>query len=69
MKETFSLGDLILSVSSYRKGNGKVVAAVADLLEAGEIKKPRQKKSLDQRREENAVVWEKIQRLRKGLAP
>jgi hypothetical protein len=35
---SYSLGDLILAVSSYRKKDGQVVAAVADLLESGTLK-------------------------------
>lgn len=34
----FSLGDLIVAVSSYSKNNGETVAAVADLLETGRVR-------------------------------
>ena len=34
----FSLGDLIMAVSSYSKNNGETVAAVADLLETGRVR-------------------------------
>jgi hypothetical protein len=34
----FSLGDLILAVSSYSKNNRETVAAVADLLESGQVR-------------------------------
>lgn len=33
----YSLGDLIMAVSSYTKNNRETVAAVADLLESGAI--------------------------------
>lgn len=33
-----SLGDLILAVSSYSKNNRETVAAVADLLESGQVR-------------------------------
>lgn len=34
----YSLGDLILAVSSYSKNNGETVAAVSDLLESGRVR-------------------------------
>ena len=34
----YSLGDLILAVSSYSKNNRETVAAVADLLESGRVR-------------------------------
>jgi hypothetical protein len=34
----FSLGDLILAVSSYSKNNRETIAAVADLLETGRVR-------------------------------
>lgn len=34
----YSLGDLILAVSSYSKNNRETVAAVADLLESGQVR-------------------------------
>ncbi len=34
----FSLGDLIMAVSSYSKNNRETVAAVADLLDSGRVK-------------------------------
>ena len=34
----YSLGDLILAVSSYSKNNRETVAAVADLLDSGRVK-------------------------------
>jgi hypothetical protein len=34
----YSLGDLILAVSSYSKNNRETVAAVADLLESGKVR-------------------------------
>ena len=33
-----SLGDLILAVSSYSKNNRETIAAVADLLESGQVR-------------------------------
>ena len=34
----YSLGDLILAVSSYSKNNCETVAAVADLIESGRVR-------------------------------
>jgi hypothetical protein len=34
----YSLGDLILAVSTYSKNNRETVAAVADLLESGQVR-------------------------------
>jgi hypothetical protein len=34
----YSLGDLILAVSTYSKNNRETVAAVADLLESGKVR-------------------------------
>ncbi|MDQ3621491.1 MAG: hypothetical protein M3463_03255 [Verrucomicrobiota bacterium] len=34
----YSLGDLILAVSSYSRNNRETVAAVADLLESGKVR-------------------------------
>jgi hypothetical protein len=34
----YSLGDLILAVSSYSKNSRETVAAVADLLESGQVR-------------------------------
>ena len=34
----YSLGDLIMAVSSYSKNNRETVAAVADLLESGKVR-------------------------------
>ena len=34
----YSLGDLILAVSSYSKNNRETVAAVADLIESGRVR-------------------------------
>ena len=34
----YSLGDLIMAVSSYTKNNRETVAAVADLLESGRVR-------------------------------
>jgi hypothetical protein len=34
----YSLGDLILAVSSFSKNNRETVAAVADLLESGRVR-------------------------------
>lgn len=34
----YSLGDLILAVSSYSKNNRETVAAVADLLDTGRVR-------------------------------
>jgi hypothetical protein len=34
----YSLGDLILAVSSYSKNSKETVAAVADLLESGRVR-------------------------------
>ena len=36
--DQYSLGDLILAVSSYSKNNRETVAAVADLLESGKVR-------------------------------
>ena len=35
---SYSLGDLIMAVSSYSKNNRETVAAVADLLESGQVR-------------------------------
>lgn len=37
-RATLSLGDLILAVSSCSKNNRETVAAVADLLESGQVR-------------------------------
>ena len=37
-RNNYSLGDLILAVSSYSKNNRETVAAVADLLESGRVR-------------------------------
>ncbi|EDY19742.1 hypothetical protein CfE428DRAFT_2918 [Chthoniobacter flavus Ellin428] len=37
-RSNFSLGDLIVAVSSYTKNNRETVAAVADLLESGRVR-------------------------------
>lgn len=37
-RNSYSLGDLILAVSSYSKNNRETVAAVADLLESGRVR-------------------------------
>jgi len=37
-RANYSLGDLILAVSSYSKNNRETVAAVADLLESGQVR-------------------------------
>lgn len=34
----YSLGDLILAVSSYSKNNRETVAAVADLIDSGRVR-------------------------------
>jgi hypothetical protein len=34
----YCLGDLILAVSSYSRNNRETVAAVADLLESGQVR-------------------------------
>ena len=34
----YNLGDLILAVSTYSKNNRETVAAVADLLESGQVR-------------------------------
>ena len=34
----YSLGDLIMAVSSYSRNNRETVAAVADLLESGQVR-------------------------------
>jgi hypothetical protein len=34
----YSLGDLILAVSTYSKNNRETVAAVADLLDSGKVR-------------------------------
>ncbi|MEA3210017.1 MAG: hypothetical protein QOE70_3074 [Chthoniobacter sp.] len=34
----YSLGDLILAVSAYSRNNRETVAAVADLLESGQVR-------------------------------
>lgn len=36
--ECYSLGDLIMAVSSYTKNNRETVSAVADLLESGRVR-------------------------------
>jgi hypothetical protein len=35
---SYSLGDLILAVSSYSKNSRETIAAVADLLDSGRVK-------------------------------
>jgi hypothetical protein len=37
-RANYSLGDLIMAVSSYSKSNRETVAAVADLLESGRVR-------------------------------
>jgi hypothetical protein len=37
-RSNLSLGDLIMAVSSYSKNNRETVAAVADLLESGQVR-------------------------------
>jgi len=37
-RANYSLGDLILAVSSCSKNSGETVAAVADLLESGRVR-------------------------------
>ena len=37
-RANYSLGDLILAVSSFSKNNRETVAAVADLLESGRVR-------------------------------
>lgn len=37
-RANYSLGDLILAVSSYSNNNRETVAAVADLLESGQVR-------------------------------
>jgi hypothetical protein len=37
-RANYSLGDLILAVSSYSKNNRETVAAVADLLDSGRVR-------------------------------
>ncbi len=37
-RANYSLGDLILAVSSFSKNNRETVAAVADLLETGRVR-------------------------------
>jgi hypothetical protein len=37
-RTNYSLGDLILAVSSYSKNNRETIAAVADLLESGQVR-------------------------------
>ncbi len=37
-RANYSLGDLILAVSAYTKNNRETVAAVADLLESGQVR-------------------------------
>lgn len=37
-RASYSLGDLILAVSSVSKNNSETVAAVADLLESGRVR-------------------------------
>ena len=37
-RANYSLGDLILAVSSFSKNNRETVAAVADLLESGQVR-------------------------------
>ncbi len=34
----YSLGDLIMAISSYSKNNRETVAAVADLLDSGRVR-------------------------------
>ena len=36
--DQYSLGDLILAVSTYSKNNRETVAAVADLLDSGKVR-------------------------------
>jgi hypothetical protein len=37
-RANYSLGDLIVAVSSYTRNNRETVAAVADLLETGRVR-------------------------------
>ena len=37
-RANYSLGDLILAVSSYSRNSRETVAAVADLLESGQVR-------------------------------
>jgi hypothetical protein len=37
-RANYSLGDLILAVSSFSKNNRETVAAVADLLDSGRVR-------------------------------
>lgn len=37
-RANYSLGDLIMAVSSYTKNNRETVVAVADLLESGRVR-------------------------------
>jgi hypothetical protein len=37
-RSNYSLGDLIMAVSTYTKNNRETVAAVADLLESGRVR-------------------------------
>lgn len=37
-RANYSLGDLILAVSTYSKNNRETVAAVADLIESGRVR-------------------------------
>ena len=37
-RANYSLGDLIMAVSSYTKNNRETVAAVADLLDSGRVR-------------------------------
>ena len=37
-RNNYSLGDLILAVSSSAKNNRETIAAVADLLESGQVR-------------------------------
>lgn len=37
-RSNYSLGDLIMAVSSYTRNNRETVAAVADLLESGRVR-------------------------------
>ena len=37
-RANYSLGDLIVAVSSFSKNNRETVAAVADLLESGRVR-------------------------------
>lgn len=37
-RSNLSLGDLIMAVSSYSKNSRETVAAVADLLESGQVR-------------------------------